>query len=54
LVETCEWVVVENFRILIGWEEAGGVVTGQSKAGLSEVVRFRRRRTQRAWPLQQR
>ena len=38
LIEASEWVVAENFRILIGWQEARGVVTRQSKSGLGEVV----------------
>ena len=38
LVETSEWVVVENFRILVGWEETGGVITGKTKSGLREIV----------------
>ena len=34
LVETGEWVAAENFRILVGWEETGGIITGKTKSGL--------------------
>ena len=38
LVEAGEWVDVDHFSFLIGWQEGAGVVAAEAETGLGEVV----------------